>query len=277
MRSTSSKRVGAPASERTGRTAAYRLRRCRSCTLTEVKPSPTGVVQGPLSATPWCSMASVVDSGSTSGPPSSAATPALRSTHSMGAAAASRMRRTAAVISGPIPSPGMSTAECFFMGVDLLSWSPPVRRGTRAESLQYSRKKPLRGAFRGLAHGGFRAPARASDMKGFAFSAPFWQRTIASDAHVRGIRDTRYPLRECHDPLPRRRPGRPAVAVARIPANACPMAPAGAAADGCVYAGHPRPPRLRSESGARARSGAHQLLQTRDGQRHGPRHVGGRA
>ena len=50
--STFSNRVGTPSRLRTGRTAAYRLSRFRRATFTEVKPSPTGVVQGPLSATP---------------------------------------------------------------------------------------------------------------------------------------------------------------------------------------------------------------------------------
>ena len=31
------------------------------------------------------------------------------------------IRRTAAVISGPIPSPGMSTAECFFISVESIA------------------------------------------------------------------------------------------------------------------------------------------------------------
>ena len=76
----------------------------------ETKPSPIGVVHGPFSATSSREIASRVSRGSTSWPRSSAARPARHSTQSIGAPTASRMRRTAAVTSGPMPSQGMSKA-----------------------------------------------------------------------------------------------------------------------------------------------------------------------
>ncbi len=85
----------------------------RSWTFTLVKPIPTGVEHGPFSATPCFFTASTVASGSgTSLPFSIAATPAWCTSHVIGASTASKTRFTAAVISGPIPSPGIKTAVC---------------------------------------------------------------------------------------------------------------------------------------------------------------------
>ena len=109
--STPSKRVSTPGRLRTGRTAAYRSSRLRSCTLTLVKPRPTGVVHGPLRAMPAWRTASTVASGSTSSQSSIAARPAFWSTQRMGAPAASSTRQVAAMTSGPMPSPAMRTTS----------------------------------------------------------------------------------------------------------------------------------------------------------------------
>src|SRR6185437_7715857 len=83
-----------------------------SATLTERKPVPTGVVIGPLIATPVCAIDSITESGSGL-PPCLAITsaPASRTSQSNSTPVASRTRRVASVSSGPVPSPGMSTAR----------------------------------------------------------------------------------------------------------------------------------------------------------------------
>src|SRR3954462_213034 len=63
IRSTSSKRVRTPSYVLHGRTCAYMSSAFRSPTLTERKPPPTGVVIGPLSATPLRRTESSVGSG----------------------------------------------------------------------------------------------------------------------------------------------------------------------------------------------------------------------
>ena len=84
----------------------------RRPTLTERKPSPIGVVIGPLSATPFRRIDSSVASGSGL-PPWSAITsaPAGWTSHSNSTPVASSTRRVASVSSGPMPSPGMSVTR----------------------------------------------------------------------------------------------------------------------------------------------------------------------
>ena len=93
----------------TGRRFAYRSSALRSPTLTLVKPSPIGVVTGPLSATLFRRM----DSRSVGG---QRVPRALERDDARHRAVPSRSRRrpprgcgaTASVTSGPMPSPGMS-------------------------------------------------------------------------------------------------------------------------------------------------------------------------
>ena len=92
---------------RAGRRLAYRPSAWRSVTLTLRKPSPTGVVIGPLSATRLRRIDSRTWSGS--GVPYSAmtASPASTVSHSNSMPVASRTRRVASASSGPMPSPGI--------------------------------------------------------------------------------------------------------------------------------------------------------------------------
>src|SRR5437879_10919906 len=85
----------------------------RRATLTERKPPPTGVVIGPLSATPVSRIASRTSGGS-GFPPclSITSAPASRTSQSNSTPVASRTRRVASVNSGPVPSPGMSVTLC---------------------------------------------------------------------------------------------------------------------------------------------------------------------
>src|SRR5215203_2294574 len=110
----SEKRVRTPAYVLQGRTWAYMSRLFRRPTLTERKPPPTGVVIGPLSATPLPRIDSSASAGS--GLPSLAAidsSPAARRSHSKSTPVASSTRRLASVSSGPVPSPGpASRAWC---------------------------------------------------------------------------------------------------------------------------------------------------------------------
>src|SRR3989442_1479901 len=80
----------------------------RRPTFTERKPPPTGVVIGPLSATPFSRIDASVGSGSGL-PPYSCITlsPAGRTSQSNSTPVASSTRRVASVSSGPVPSPGM--------------------------------------------------------------------------------------------------------------------------------------------------------------------------
>src|SRR4051794_22766284 len=85
----------------------------RRPTLTDRNPPPTGVVIGPLSATPFCLIDSSVSSGSGFPPWSAmASSPAGRTSHSNSTPVASRTRRVASVSSGPVPSPGISVTRC---------------------------------------------------------------------------------------------------------------------------------------------------------------------
>src|SRR5664279_2600047 len=97
-------------SERAGRTFAYSLNSSRRRTLTDRKPPPTGVVRGPLSARRVRRMLS--SSGAGSGAPLAAiaAIPPCWTSHANGDPNAARIATTASVISGPMPSPGISVA-----------------------------------------------------------------------------------------------------------------------------------------------------------------------
>ena len=111
-RSTSGWRVGSPASEREGRTAANRSSVCRSSTFTLRNPEPTGVVIGPLIATRESRIRSRTRSGSVVPSRARTSAPASSTTHSIGTPVASRTRRVASETSGPMPSPGMSVTRC---------------------------------------------------------------------------------------------------------------------------------------------------------------------
>ena len=90
-----------------GRTLAKSSNSLRSPTLTERKPVPMGVVSGPFRATAFLRMLSTVASGSGVPVASTAATPASSSSQLKRNPVASRTFTVWAVISGPIPSPGM--------------------------------------------------------------------------------------------------------------------------------------------------------------------------
>ena len=92
---------------RAGRTLAYSSSARRSPTLTLRKPPPTGVVIGPLIATPLRRMLSTTRSGS--GVPSLAmvASPACCTSQANARPVASITPTVASLSSGPIPSPGI--------------------------------------------------------------------------------------------------------------------------------------------------------------------------
>src|SRR5712692_10035123 len=84
----------------------------RSATFTDRKPTPTGVVIGPFSATPASRIASRTSGGSGLPPyRSMTSAPASRTSQSNSTPVASRTRRVASVSSGPVPSPGMRTTR----------------------------------------------------------------------------------------------------------------------------------------------------------------------
>src|ERR671931_1447743 len=113
MRSTSSKRVRTPGYVLHGRTCAYMSSSFRSATFTDRKPPPTGVVIGPLSATPASRIAPRTSSGSGLPPCLSiTSAPASRTSQSNSTPVASSTRRVASVSSGPVPSPGMRITRC---------------------------------------------------------------------------------------------------------------------------------------------------------------------
>ena len=68
--------LGTPSNQTTGRTHAKRSNFCLNVTLRLLKPPPTGVVKGPLSATKCSLIESSVDSGSHSPVCSKEASPA---------------------------------------------------------------------------------------------------------------------------------------------------------------------------------------------------------
>src|SRR4051812_12426373 len=122
IRSTSSKRVRTPSYVLHGRTCAYRSSALRSPTLTERKPPPTGVVIGPLIATPVRRIDSSVVSGSGLPPCwSITSAPACWSSHSNSTPVASRTRRVASTSSGPVPSPGIRVTACAMRAAMLAS------------------------------------------------------------------------------------------------------------------------------------------------------------
>ena len=110
-RSMSRYREPSPGCDRQGRTQAYRSNSLRRATLTLRKPVPTGVVMGPLMATLVARTASSTCSGR--GVPYSPITPAPASCtfQLIWTPVASTTRRMALVISGPMPSPGISTTS----------------------------------------------------------------------------------------------------------------------------------------------------------------------
>ncbi len=80
----------------------------RRPTFTLVKPSPMGVVTGPLSATRVRFTESSSSTGSAVLWRSKATMPASWRSQSMATPATCRMRSTASVTSGPMPSPGIN-------------------------------------------------------------------------------------------------------------------------------------------------------------------------
>src|SRR5204862_2072735 len=106
---------GTPLKYCTGRKQTKRSNSCRSATLSERMPPPTGVVSGPLIPTRYSRNASTVSSGSHSSNLSFAVWPAKTSNHAIFflppyafSTAASMTRSLAAQISGPVPSPRMN-------------------------------------------------------------------------------------------------------------------------------------------------------------------------
>src|SRR5262245_59236282 len=112
IRSTLPNRLFTPGRFRTGRRFAYRSSALRRPTLTLVNPSAIGVVTGPFSATLFRLIDSSRSPGSEWPWRLNAMTPASWRSHSMSTPVAWKMRMTAAVTSGPMPSPGMSVTTC---------------------------------------------------------------------------------------------------------------------------------------------------------------------
>src|SRR2546426_6338195 len=100
-----------PGMLRPGGTLAYSPSAWRRVTFTLRKPSPTGVVMGPLSATRLRRIDSRTCSGS--GVPywAMTASPASTTSHSRTTPEASSTRRVASASSGPMPSPGISVTR----------------------------------------------------------------------------------------------------------------------------------------------------------------------
>ena len=111
-RSTPWNREATPGRLRTGRRFAYRSSVLRSPTLTLANPVPIGVVTGPFSATLLRRIESMSSTGSACPVRSNETTPAWKRSHSIDTPEAARIRRTASVTSGPMPSPGMSVILC---------------------------------------------------------------------------------------------------------------------------------------------------------------------
>ena len=93
-----------------GRRFAKSSNSFRSATFTERNPLPTGVVSGPLSASFRSRMLCSVPSGIGVPAFSTAAMPATCSSQSKATPVAESTFSVAAVISGPIPSPGIRVA-----------------------------------------------------------------------------------------------------------------------------------------------------------------------
>src|SRR5947208_11460508 len=133
IRLTFSIRLVTPARFRTGRRFAYKSSALRRATLTLVKPSAMGVVTGPFSAT----LLRLTESSSSTGSDwpwrLNAITPASCGSHSIGTPATLKIRTTAAVTSGPMPSPGISVTTCGMRLRPLFRQSLRQERGDRFE------------------------------------------------------------------------------------------------------------------------------------------------
>src|SRR5947208_1870786 len=124
----------------------------RSATLTERKPPPTGVVIGPLSATPVSRIASRTSSGSGLPPYFSiTSAPASCRSQSNSTPVASSTRRVASVSSGPVPSPGMSVTRCATAGRTLAARGRVPRRMSLLEAAAKADELAQSGAERELA------------------------------------------------------------------------------------------------------------------------------
>src|SRR5579859_2168480 len=100
-----------------GRKLAKRSKVLRSVTLMLLKPPPMGVVTGPFRASLLRSIESYSSLGIYSPLISNASAPAAKRSHSHLIPVASRIRITACVTSGPMPSPGISVTLCLFISV----------------------------------------------------------------------------------------------------------------------------------------------------------------
>src|SRR5438552_8770160 len=139
--------------EYAGRTLAYRSNVLRSATLIDRKPSPMGVSSGPLSATRVRLMESSVESGIGSPYFASAAIPATCTSPSIVAPVASSTRTVAAVIDGPMPSPGISvTGVPMEFSVGIGSSAASRRDEEIGDSRRDARHRGARGASRSAAH-----------------------------------------------------------------------------------------------------------------------------
>ena len=114
---------------RAGRMLAKSSNSFRSPTLTERKPVPTGVVSGPLRASEFLRMLSTVASGSGVPVASTAAIPASSSSQLNRRPVASSTLTVSAVISGPMPSPGIRVTS-YVIGPRRAGERRPVRRST---------------------------------------------------------------------------------------------------------------------------------------------------
>src|SRR5918996_1985050 len=112
MRSTSSYRLRTPGYHLHGRRQQNRSSSFRRATFTLRNPVPTGVVMGPLMATPFSRIELRTWSGR--GVPYSSMTsaPACWTSQSKATPVPSRTRRVASDSSGPTPSPGMNVTRC---------------------------------------------------------------------------------------------------------------------------------------------------------------------
>ncbi len=107
--------VSMPRKYRTGRRQTYRSSSCRSATLSDRMPPPTGVVSGPLMPTRYLRNVSSVSSGSQFPDCLNDFSPASTSRHAIRrrpayafSTAASKTRTLARQMSGPVPSPSMN-------------------------------------------------------------------------------------------------------------------------------------------------------------------------
>ncbi len=114
IKSTPGYRVSSPGKFLMGRKFAYNSNFLRRVTLIDGNPPPTGVVTGPFSATRFRSIDATSSLGMYSPCFSNAPAPAANRSHANCTPVASRIRTTASVTSGPIPSPGISVTACVF-------------------------------------------------------------------------------------------------------------------------------------------------------------------